>query len=243
MNRSYTSDRDIEAMVIEAIGDEWVGGYDVDAIVGEIMSHETTTYSRGEYTGPLLNDDAYDGADSPEFWEIVGKHEIDAERTGGEWDIKPVAEPEPAADAPAKRKRSASTKRAVAPAREKFDYPAVSGGAVTPRHTDYCAEHGHAVWTVDGEVAAICPRCGAVAETAELTAYERAELTAYERGTTHRFVESGVLVAVIDSRAEWAGERYVDVRYLSGAKAGRRGLFTPRSMFAFTEPVTSTITD
>lgn len=41
-----------------------------------------------------------------------------------------------------------------------LSYPAVNGDTVTQGHADYCATHGHGTYTVDGVVAAFCPRCG-----------------------------------------------------------------------------------
>ena len=42
--------------------------------------------------------------------------------------------------------------------------PASNGEPVCQGHADWCAEHGHAVWTVDGERMGTCPRCGHVTE-------------------------------------------------------------------------------
>jgi hypothetical protein len=41
------------------------------------------------------------------------------------------------------------------------DYRAIDGGtwAILQGHADYCAEHGHAAYTVDGVVRYWCPRC------------------------------------------------------------------------------------
>lgn len=50
-----------------------------------------------------------------------------------------------------------STNHGTAP-----DYAAANGAPVTQRHADYCAMHGHAVWTQDGTDKGVCPRCGVV---------------------------------------------------------------------------------
>lgn len=49
--------------------------------------------------------------------------------------------------------------------------PASRGETVCQGHADWCAEHGHATWTVDGEVQGTCPRCGElVGPAADVTA-------------------------------------------------------------------------
>lgn len=47
--------------------------------------------------------------------------------------------------------------------------PAISGGAVTQGHTDYCGANGHATYTVAGVDQGMCPRCGEVTATKSYT--------------------------------------------------------------------------
>jgi hypothetical protein len=42
--------------------------------------------------------------------------------------------------------------------------PASVGEPVCQGHADWCAEYGHATWTVDGVEQGTCPRCGEVTE-------------------------------------------------------------------------------
>lgn len=53
--------------------------------------------------------------------------------------------------------------------------PCVNGGSwdVRQGHADYCAEYGHATYTVDGVVMSWCPRCGDTLKTAEQVISER----------------------------------------------------------------------
>lgn len=53
-------------------------------------------------------------------------------------------------------------------------FPVLTHDVVTQGHADYCAEHGHASHTVDGVVAAFCPRCGAKINRVDEIAIARA---------------------------------------------------------------------
>lgn len=48
-----------------------------------------------------------------------------------------------------------------------MSYPALDGAVVMQGHADYCREHGHATWTVDGVDTGTCPRCGVTTAPAE----------------------------------------------------------------------------
>lgn len=52
--------------------------------------------------------------------------------------------------------------------------PCTNGGTwnVQQGHADYCAEYGHATYTVDGVVMSWCPRCGETRKTPEATVVE-----------------------------------------------------------------------
>lgn len=45
-----------------------------------------------------------------------------------------------------------------------INFPAIFGWTVTEKHAKECAEKGHAMHIVDGEVMDICPRCGDLTE-------------------------------------------------------------------------------
>jgi len=71
----------------------------------------------------------------------------------------------------------------VVPTRKKIDryghwalsQPCTNGGTwdVRQGHADYCAEYGHATYTVDGVVMSWCPRCGETRKTPEQVISER----------------------------------------------------------------------
>lgn len=41
-----------------------------------------------------------------------------------------------------------------------MDFPAAKGGIVTEGHAQVCRNEGHATYTINGEPAGYCPRCG-----------------------------------------------------------------------------------
>lgn len=41
-----------------------------------------------------------------------------------------------------------------------MEYPALNGDVVCQGHSDYCRDHGHATYTLDGIDQGWCPRCG-----------------------------------------------------------------------------------
>jgi hypothetical protein len=53
----------------------------------------------------------------------------------------------------------------------RMDYPAVDGRVICQGHTDACAKHGHAVWSINGVVQDRCPRCDTLTTPDVVVAY------------------------------------------------------------------------